>query len=169
NCPVILTAKSKEHALKAFQLNTVAYLLKPLTQKKLLEALNKFFVLKNIFTEIGTKHFKDRFFVSIGNKMLFFILDEIAFFLSEDKAVFLYTTDGRRFILDYTLNSLQSQLDNHLFFRINRNVLAKINAISCIKKHGNRQLLLTLASGERTHNFVVSRNKVQEFKKWIGK
>lgn len=169
---VILITKSVEHALDAFQLNTIAYLVTPFTQESLLAAINKFFSLKNLLSESvvkkNTTQFIERFFVGIGNKKFVFTLNEVAFFLSEDKAVYLITTDGRRFIIDYTLDALKLQLNPRQFFRINRNVLVKVDAIESIRKYGSQQLVLTLNQGSTKPEFVVSRNNVQAFKRWVG-
>lgn len=169
-CPIILTAMAKDYAIEAFQMNTVDYLLKPLTEKSLSKSLKKFFMMKQAFsTNKDANTYKERFFVSMGNKMLYITQSEISFFRSDDKVVYLYTNDGRRYVLDYTLDALQLQTDPQLYFRLNRQVLAKLNSIVAIKKYDNRRLLVGLNHGDAHLNFIVSRNRVQPFKKWAGK
>ncbi|HEX7366253.1 MAG TPA: LytTR family transcriptional regulator DNA-binding domain-containing protein [Pelobium sp.] len=169
-CPIILVASTAAYAMRAFEMNTIDYLLKPLTQKSLLKALQKFFLLKKSYlTASSTDVYKDRFFVSLGNKVLYLMQDEVCFFFSEDKVVYIFTTDGRRYVFDHTLNSLETMLDPKLYFRISRQVLVKLNCINTIKKHDSRRLNITLASGGKNYDFVISRNRVQAFKSWIGK
>lgn len=169
-CPIIMTATTKDYAIDAFEMNTVDYLLKPLTVKKLAKSLKKFFMMKQAF--LGDKQlntYKERFFVSIGNKMLYILQSEISFFLSEDKAVYIYTNDGRRYLIDYTLDTLQTEIDPQLYFRINRQVLAQLKSIVAIKKHEDRRLLISLNHGETNLDFIVSRSRVRSFKIWAGK
>lgn len=157
------------HAFKAFRLETIAYVIKPLSISNITNAIDKFFSFKSMFTQkLEDQSSKDRFAVRQGNKMHYLATNDVAFFFAEDKTVYFYAKNGGRYVVDYTLDTLETQLNNKLFFRINRQIVAKIDAIQSIQKHEDRRLQLSLAHGKTFYDFVVSRTKVKAVKKWIG-
>lgn len=174
-CPVIFTTAYENYALKAFELFSIDYLLKPVTLKSLKQALQKLETYTNAtltvqqnLLDIPASKYKNRFLIKIGNKMFFVDVSNIAYFLSDDKSVYLHTTDGKAFPIDYTLDSLMEHLNEKEFFRLNRQVIARIDAIKDIKLYTNRRLKLSLNSGNAVNDFIVSRERVAAFKSWAG-
>jgi two-component system LytT family response regulator len=186
NCPVIFTTAYDEYALKAFKLNGIEYLLKPIAQEDLNQALNKYLMLKKenskpslnennvnyelldrFIQEIGTnKPYKSRLLIKIGDKMMTLPVDQIAYFISEDKLVHAISFDGKKHPLDYSLEDLETMLDPKSFFRINRQFIAKINAIQSVHNYFNGKLKLFLTP-TTSKEVVVSREKANQFKQWL--
>lgn len=175
SCPVIFTTAHDDYALKAFELYSIDYLLKPVTLSHLKHALSKLGrytvsamqALKNGAEHIQ-KESRTRFLIKIGKRMFFISTKDIACFMADDKAVYLHTVDGNRFIVDYTLDKLMEQLDEKEFFRLNRKIIARADAINDIKLYTNRRLKLTLNHGPNASEVIVSREKVNAFKRWAG-
>lgn len=174
--PIIFTTAYDEHAIKAFKLNSVDYLLKPIEEDDLLVALNKFerqyiaketvFDYKKIEQTLLGNQKKNRFLIQIGDTYDYIDVKDIAFFYSEDKIVFLHTFSDRKYIIDYTLTQIESQLDRATFFRVSRNCVANIASINKISKYFNSRLKLTLQPN-CPQEILVSRERVSEFLKWI--
>jgi len=173
--PVIFTTAYDEHAIKAFKLNSIDYLLKPFDESELETALDKF---ENIFYnrsyKSNSKNFeqllslktKNRFLISKGENYHYIETKDIAHFYSEDGVVFLHTFNDRRYIINYTLDQLDQQLDNRLFFRVSRNCIGNVKAIENIAKYFNSRLKLSF-SPECPHDVLVSRVRVPDFLKWM--
>lgn len=173
--PVIFTTAYDEHAIKAFKLNSIDYLLKPFDENELETALAKF---ENIFYsrsyKSNSKNFeqllslktKNRFLISKGENYHYIETKDIAHFYSEDGVVFLHTFNDRRYIINYTLDQLDQQLDNRLFFRVSRNCIGNVKAIENVAKYFNSRLKLSF-SPECPHEVLVSRVRVPEFLKWM--
>lgn len=174
--PVIFTTAYDEHAIRAFKVNSIDYLLKPIEEIDLLTALNKYeqlyipqkteFDYKKI-EEIWMKnHKKNRFMVQLGDTYYHINTSDIAFIYSEDKVVFLHTFSNKRYIIDYTLTQIEEQLDDKLFFRVFRNCIVNINSVKQTNKYFNGRLKLTL-NPDCPHDISVSRERVPDFLKWI--
>ncbi|MBE8720920.1 LytR/AlgR family response regulator transcription factor [Sphingobacterium pedocola] len=173
--PVIFTTAYDEHAIKAFKLNSIDYLLKPFDENELEVALTKF---ENIFhnhTSItDPKRFeqmlpvkaKNRFLISKGENYHYIETTDIAHFYSEDGVVFLHTCNDRRYIINYTLDQLEQQLDSRLFFRVSRNCIGNVKAIENVAKYFNSRLKLSFLP-ECPHEVLVSRVRVPDFLKWM--
>lgn len=181
--PVIFSTAYDEYALKAFELNSIDYLLKPIKREKLYDALHKFRNLKNYFSSaLYTDHFhklindlktssparfKDRFLVQQGNAMLSVRADEIACIYAEEKAVFILTGDNHRHIIPHTLEELESKLDPQKFFRVNRRFIASIEAIKKVHNYFNFKLKLELFP-DPGMDIIVSRSRAPGFKTWMS-
>ena len=173
--PVIFTTAYDEHAIKAFKLNSIDYLLKPFDEKELEVALIKFenifhnyadkSSLKN-FEQILSVKTKNRFLISKRENYHYIETTEIAHFYSEDRVVFLHTFHDKRYIINYTLDQLEQQLDSRLFFRVSRNCIGNVKAIENVSKYFNSRLKLFL-SPECPHEVLVSRVRVPDFLKWM--
>lgn len=175
NTPVIFTTAYDEHAIKAFKLNSIDYLLKPFDENELEAALTKF---ENIFHnppyQINSKNFeqilslktKNRFLISKGENFHYIESTNIAHFYSEDGVVFLHTFSDERYIINYTLDLLEQQLDIHLFFRMSRNCIGNLKAIKNVAKYFNSRLRLSF-SPVCPHEVLVSRVRVPDFLKWM--
>lgn len=173
--PVIFTTAYDEHAIKAFKLNSIDYLLKPFNESELEVALTKFEHIfhsctyrstpKN-FEQILSLKTKNRFLISKGENYHYIETKEIAHFYSEDGVVFLHTFSDRRFIVNYTLDQLEQQLDSRLFFRVSRNCIGNVKAIINVAKYFNSRLKLFFLP-ECPHEVLVSRVRVPDFLKWM--
>jgi DNA-binding LytR/AlgR family response regulator len=177
--PVIFTTAYDEYTLKAFKVNSIDYLLKPIDEGLLKAALNKFRKLyndndpfkkdfKQLMFEFRNQY-KTRFLIKIGEKYRSVTTGEISHFHINERSVFLNDLQGKDYGIDYSLEQLQTMLDPRKFFRINRECIVNIEAISLMYSYSSSRLQLTLKDKEKSDLFVVSRDKVGEFKKWIDK
>jgi len=173
--PVIFTTAYDEHAIKAFKLNSIDYLLKPFDEGELEAALGKFEHLfhhhshqtspKSIEQLLSLKT-KNRFLISRGESYHYIETQDIAHFYSEDGVVFLHTFKDRRYIINYTLDQLEQMLDIRLFFRVSRNCIGNVKAIENVSKHFNSRLKLSFLP-ECPHEVLVSRVRVPDFLRWM--
>lgn len=173
--PVIFTTAYDEHAIKAFKVNSVDYLLKPFNELELEEALSKFeriyhsrpykSAAKNFDQLIASKT-KNRFLISKGDNYHYIETTDIAHLYSEEGVVFLHTFNDKRYIVNYTLDQLEQQLDNRVFFRVSRNCIGSVKAIQNVAKYFNSRLKVTF-SPECPHEVLVSRVRVPDFLKWM--
>lgn len=174
--PIIFTTAYDQYAIKAFKLNSVDYLLKPLDPKELAAAIKKFEVhrtqlllpldqLREMLIP-KSESYKSRFLVRFGEKIQSIQISEIAFFFSEERVTFLQTRDGKRYILDFTLDQLQESLDPKSFFRLNRKYIASFDAIAEIHTYSNSRLKIKLHHCS-DNDILVSREKVAELKEWL--
>jgi DNA-binding LytR/AlgR family response regulator len=173
--PVIFTTAYDEHAIKAFKLNSIDYLLKPFDENELGISLNKFESIFHTpfykaepksFEQIFSLKTKNRFLISKGENYHYIETVDIAHFYSEGGVVFLHTFQNKRYIINYTLDQLEQQLDNRLFFRVSRNCIGNIKAIENIAKYFNSRLKLSFLP-ECPHEVLVSRVRVPDFLKWM--
>ncbi len=178
--PIIFTTAYNEYALRAFKVNSVDYLLKPVEEGALRTALDKYRTFHNNFTGEALRHlfgelnkqYKNRFLVKIGLHYRSVQVNEICCFYILERAVFIRTLSGREYSSDNSLDYIQKTVDPEIFFRINRNCLLNINSICDIISYSSSRLQLKLNEGIPPINenyLVVSREKVPGFKKWIDK
>ncbi len=174
-CPVIFTTAHSDFAIKAFKVNGLDYLLKPIPNSEIKRVIKKFKnqtgqkLPENIHTilqNIQTKH-KERFLIKMNKQLISIPVKAIAYFYSEDKLSFIKTEKGDRFPLDESLDKIEKQLDSNSFFRINRKTILNINAIQKIESYFNGRLSLTIMPTPE-EKVIVSREKVRYFKKWLG-
>ncbi len=181
SAPVIFTTAYDEYALKAFKVNSIDYILKPVDKDELRGALEKFNTLKltnvgkvdfsNSITqvmELFTKKYKERFVIKVGEHLRTVEVKDILYFFSSDKATFCTTREGRSHILDFTLDQLELMVNPEEFFRINRKYLVGTAAIQDIISHTNSRLKLILKDCP-DQDIIVSRERVQEFKQWLDR
>jgi DNA-binding LytR/AlgR family response regulator len=174
---IIFTTAYDEYALKAFKLNSVDYLLKPIDNEELENAINQF--KKMQATNIGfnidqikklvapsQKDYKKRFTVKIGQHLKMISVEAIECFYSENKATHMFTIDKRNYIIDDTLEQLEVKLDPDIFLRISRKYFVNINAIKDIISYTNSRLQLILQTYAEDE-IIVSRERVKDFKNWI--
>lgn len=177
--PVIFTTAYDAYALKAFKVNSIDYILKPVDQDELRAALAKFknltgnesgmrAMLGNIdqAVQMLTKKFKTRFVIKVGEHLRTVEVANILYFYSQDKATFCVTADNRQLILDYTLEQLEEMVDPAGFFRINRKFLVASAAIQDIISYTNSRLRLVV-KGSSDNDIIVARERVQEFREWL--
>jgi DNA-binding LytR/AlgR family response regulator len=177
--PVIFTTAYDEYTLKAFKVNSIDYLLKPIDEELLKSALEKF---KNLYAEKDTlkrdfrlllnefrNQYKSRFLIRIGEKFRSVQTGEISYFHICERSVFINDYQGKDYGIDYSLEQLQGMLDPRKFFRINRECIVNIDAITLINSYSSSRLQLNIKNRDQRDIFVVSRDKVSEFKKWIDR
>ncbi len=174
--PVIFTTAFDEYALKAFKVNSIDYLLKPIDQSELNSAIEKFKennkpneiptqVFDNILHSL-TKNYKNKFVIKVGEHIKVFKTEDVQCFCSMEKYTFLQNNSGRDYAIDYTLDQLEDLLDPAKFFRINRKFIVSFSAISDIISYSNSRLKVKLNSNE-SNDLIISRKKIQDFKKWL--
>jgi two-component system, LytTR family, response regulator len=178
--PVIFTTAFNEFALDAFKVNSIDYLLKPITFTDLSAALKKLENLRQQFqwnsekttkveevlSTIKTKEYKNRFMVKLGEHIRSITTDQISVFYADGRDVYLVTNQNRKFIIDYTLEALEDILNPGTFFRLNRTFILNINAIKDVLIYSNSRLKITLQQ-DFDKEIIVSREKVGEFKEWF--
>lgn len=174
--PIIFTTAYDEYAIQAFKQNSVDYLLKPIEETDLLLAINKFEEYRyeddlkinydSLLLALNGNVYKNRFLIQRRDTYDYIVVEEIAFFYSEDKVVFLHTNQDKRYIIDYTLDQIEQMLDRKIFFRVSRNCIAHIRSIRSITKFFNSRLKLSFHP-ECPHEVLVSRVRVPKFLEWI--
>ena len=177
NSPIIFCTAFDQYAIKAFKLNSIDYLLKPVDPKELTTALNKFQSgrkvpsvtldqIKNLLYP-AHKTYKNRFLVKIGERIQTVDIQEIAFFFSEDKVTLLQTRQGKKYIIDYTLDEIEQMVDPEHCFRLNRKYISAINAIKEVFTYSNSRLKIHLENST-DNDILISRERMGAFKSWLG-
>jgi DNA-binding LytR/AlgR family response regulator len=179
--PVIFTTAYDEYTTKAFKVNSVDYLMKPLNYDELVQAIEKYKRihaqpqeqpdgLKTLLQSLHKKEpeYKDRFLVSIGSRLRTIETNEINYFFSAEKITFLATKDNQRFPIDYSLDKLALLLNPKEYYRVNRQMMVKLPAITNIHVYPKGKIKLDLAPAMKEEVFV-SMDKVVEFKDWLGR
>jgi len=174
--PVIFTTAYDEYALKAFKVNSIDYLLKPVDLNELKNAIDKF-KANNLHKEIPvqvfdnilhslTKNYKNKFVIKVGEHIKVFTTEDVQCFYSLEKYTFLQNNSGRDYAISYSLDQLEDLSDPARFFRINRKFIVSLPAITDIVSYSNSRLRVKLKSND-SDELIVSREKVQDFKKWL--
>ena len=177
---VIFTTAFDAYALQAFKLNSIDYLLKPIDEEELAKAIKKyqerlpkqqlvtldFNDVKNLLVNPIERTYKKRFSVKVGQHLKLIEIDTIECFYSENKGTYAYTSDGRNYLLDSTLDQLENELEPQRFFRINRKFFVNINAIKDMIHYTNSRLQIKLNSYNE-QDVIVARERVKEFKDWL--
>lgn len=182
---IIFTTAYDEYALKAFKMNSIDYLLKPIDENDLEVAVTKFKTrlpkstsenqnlqldfeqIRRMLSNPFEKNFKKRFTVKIGQHLKVITTDEIECFFSENKGTYIHTFDNRNYLIDSTLEILEQELDMKDFFRVSRKFIVPLQAIKEIQVYTNSRLKVILPS-YKEDEVIVSREKVQDFKSWLG-
>ena len=178
---VIFTTAYDEYALRAFKLNSIDYLLKPIDEDEMETAINKFKLqqakpeiqqfdfeqIKRMLVNPAEKTFKTRYTVKIGQHLKIITTDEIECFYSENKGTYIHTIDNRDYLIDSILEVVENELNPKDFFRVSRKFIVPLKAIKEIQLHSNSRLKVILPT-YKEDEVIVSREKVQEFKTWLG-
>lgn len=182
---IIFTTAYDEYALKAFKLNSIDYLLKPIDEDDLDVAVTKFKSrlpklesensnlqldfeqIRKLLSNPFEKNYKKRFTVKIGQHLKVITTDEIECFFSENKGTYIHTFDNRNYLIDSTLEILEQELDMKEFFRVSRKFIVPLQAIKEIQVYTNSRLKVILPT-YKEDEVIVSREKVQDFKSWLG-
>lgn len=175
---VIFTTAYDQYAIRAFKVNSIDYLLKPIDALELKNALDKYdqvrgntpnfdySVLNGMLDTLKNRNYRERFLVKFGNAFTYIQAQEMRFCYAEDSLVFTRLADGKKYSLDHTLEQLEQLLNPTHFFRINRKILLHIDAVDKIHPYFNNRLKLELQPSPG-FEIVVSRERVQDFKNWI--
>lgn len=180
NSAVILTTAYDEYALKAFKLNSIDYLLKPIDVDELKIAIDKFKSnyskpqslkidieqIKKLLVNPLDKDYKKRFTIKIGQHIRMVNTKDIECFYSENKASYLYSIENKNYLIDCSLEQLENELDPLIFFRVNRKFFINIEAIKDIISYTNSRLQIKL-NHFNEFDIIVSREKVKDFKHWL--
>ncbi len=180
NSAIIFTTAYDEYALQAFKLNSIDYLLKPIDSEELEQALEQyrnlnqpqkkisldFDDIKKLLVDPLEREYKKRFTARVGQHIKIINAEEIECFYSENKGTYAYTTEGRNYLLDMTLEQLENELEPEMFFRVSRKFYVNVNHIKDIISYTNSRLKIVLKRfGEQ--EIIVSRERVRDFKLWL--
>ncbi|EAY26881.1 LytR/AlgR family response regulator transcription factor [Microscilla marina] len=186
--PVIFTTAYDNYSLKAFKVNSIDYLLKPINKTALTQSIEKYRQLKNQFStsnyqqQIGnlletlslgatgqnnTNAYKNRFLVKLGDRLESVAESDIGYFQAKDKMVLLITQQNKKYPIDYSLDDLERLLHLAHFFRINRQFIVRIDAIQSIHTYFNGKLKVILTPEVQNQDIVISREKSTQFKQWL--
>ena len=177
---IIFTTAYDEYALQAFKLNSIDYLLKPIDDHDLDNAVQKFKErlpqskpvtldfndIKKLLINSIDREYKKRFSIKVGQHLKLINIEDIECFYSENKGTYLYTKESRNYLLDTTLELLENELEPQTFFRINRKFFVNINAIKDMVSYTNSRLQIKLNSYNE-QNVIVARERVKDFKTWL--
>lgn len=186
-CPIIFTTAYNEYAIRAFKVNSIDYLLKPFGLDDLRTAFEKLANLRQNAPVIAPdaqldtfrtvmqqlqqpqqKPYKTRFMVKIGEQLTAISIEDISYFYSEEKITWLrHATTGRKYPIDYNLESVEDFVPPQRFFRLNRKFIAAIESIKSVHVYSNSRLKVVLNNPPDTEDILISREKVQPFKEWL--
>ncbi len=184
--PIIFTTAFDDYMIKAFKVNSIDYLLKPVNYEELAAALDKFRSLrsnnevqsgstqvdiKTLIKQLSQKNnpqFKDRFMVTVGTRIRSVKTESIAYFYLQEKTVLLVTNDGTILPIDYSLDKLMQIIDLKQFFRVSRQFIVSLNSIQMVHAISAGKLQLDLIPKTK-QKVAVSGDRVSDFKEWLGK
>ena len=179
SAPIIFTTAYDEYAIQAFKINSIDYLLKPISDLDLKNALIKYDriwdksdvipgkVLDELITKKHENTYKSKFLIKIGDQYKQVYTSDISFFFAEGNTVYLVKKDGRKLIIDFSLDQVLEQLDPKKFFRVNRQLLLNCSCITGIHKYFNSRLKLKIEPDYPT-DVLVTRSRVNDFLTWMN-
>jgi two-component system, LytTR family, response regulator len=180
SCPIIFTTAYNEYAIRAFKVNSIDYLLKPIEKKELELALHKFHQLQAKFSNEGyvkqmmelfgnfsqSKKYKERFAVHLGRSVTLIPQQEVICF-SKEEIIYLINTEGRKFITDYrSLDEIEELLNPVHFYRANRQYIIQLSGIESFRGDDTGKICVKM-KGIKMDDIIVSKEKAAEFKKWF--
>lgn len=189
--PMIFTTAFDEYMIKAFKVNSIDYLLKPISYEELTAAIDKFKAMKAVMRGVlpgedqpanlkdliaslspmardRQPEYRERFMVSIRGTFRSIETKDIAFFYVESKGIFLTTFDETIAAVDYTMDALMQMLDPKRFFRANRQYMVSFDSITAVHNYGVSRLKLDIKPKSR-HDILINRERITAFKDWFGK
>jgi len=177
-CPVIFTTAYDQYALRAFKVNSIDYLLKPVDASELASAFGQYDKLQQSLSsrEVAVvkqalqkmnKSYKSRFIVKSGHQFLSLKTEDILYFFSEHKMTWARHKNGKKHVVEYTLEQLEEALSPDQFFRVNRQYIVSFSAIEETTIYSNSRLKLSLAEADSDEEVIVSRDRVNGFKAWM--
>ena len=178
---VIFTTAYDEYALRAFKLNSIDYLLKPIDEEELATAISKFAnqfqansvsnldfeAIKRMLVNPVSKEYRKRFSVKIGQQIKVIDVAEIECLYSENKGTYIHTLDNRDYLIDSSLEVVEAELDPKNFFRISRKYIIPLHSVKEIQLYSNSRLKISLPT-YKVDEVIVARERVSDFKEWLG-
>lgn len=177
--PVIFVTAYEQYAIRAFKVNSIDYLLKPIDRGELQKALTKFGninspkssnithdFLTEIVASLKKQNYKERFLVKVGTHLKVVETGDILYFYSFQKGTYLKLNDGKDYLLDFSLDLVEEMIDPLAFFRINRKYLVALKSILDVISYSNSRLKLKVKN-PFDDDFLVAREKVNAFKSWL--
>jgi DNA-binding LytR/AlgR family response regulator len=179
-CPVIFTTAYNEYAIRAFKVNSIDYLLKPIDKSELRAALDKYYLLQSKFTnsqyvaQLGqlfgnfqnSRRYKERFTVNAGRNVVLVPVSDVVCF-SKEEVICLHHTEGRKFITDFrSLDEIEELLDPAKFFRANRQFIIHLDAITSMRSEESGKVIVKM-HGPSCGEIVISKEKAAQFRKWV--
>lgn len=178
---VIFTTAYDEYALRAFKLNSIDYLLKPIDEEELATAISKFAnqfqansvsnldfeAIKRMLVNPVSKEYRKRFSVKIGQQIKVIDVVEIECLYSENKGTYIHTSDNRDYLIDSSLEVVEAELDPKDFYRISRKYIIPLHSVKEIQLYSNSRLKISLPT-YKADEVIVARERVSDFKEWLG-
>lgn len=176
---VIFTTAYDEYAIKAFELNSIDYLLKPVNETRLQNSIDKFrrlsqsqtpFDINSLIASIAAKEtsYKKRFLINMGSKIKSIEIHDIALFFVLEKSTFLTTTEGKNYPVDFSLDKLEVMVDPDQFFRINRQAIVSYSAIKNISVYSKSRIKIDI-NQKNDIDLLVSTHKSHAFREWLDR
>lgn len=180
NCPIIFTTAFNEYAIRAFKVNSIDYLLKPVDKKELKAAFDKYHLLQSkfgnteylqqiseLFTDFkGSKKYKERFTAHYGRNILLIHVDEISCFAKEE-VIYLVHKDGKKYITDFrSLDEIEELLDPKQFYRANRQYIISLPQIESMRSDETGKIIVKMKLAA-SPEIIVSKEKAASFRKWV--
>lgn len=183
-CMIVFTTAYDEYAVRAFTVNSIDYLLKPVHKERLLDAINKFerlnngylHAMKNLFdvNELmkaiagqNTKTFRTRFLVTGNRRFYTVMVTDIAYFYSEEKITYAVTHDKKTHMIDLPLTKLEEELDGRMFFRVNRQFILSADSVRNVEPYFNGRVVIQV-NPPYSGQILVSREKITALKMWLN-
>ena len=179
DCPIIFTTAYDKYAIKAFELNSIVYLLKPVDEDDLKKALDKFRKIRNSVMpdinnllnclnkpEVPANKYIQRMMLSIGQKQMAMSVDDIAYFMADGRYLYAFGKDGKRYLCETTLYKLEEELNPHNFFRLNRRFMVSFDSVAYFVRYSKSRVKVKLKP-ELEEDVIISADKVTEFKSWL--
>ena len=188
---IVFTTAYDEYAVRAFTVNSIDYLLKPIHQERLLQTIERFENLTDKYIRdfnresrllevleglsdsqrssnvVGNKKYRTRFLISSGSKLFTLAVSDVAYFYSENKYTFVVTKNNKEYLLDFALDKLCEQLNPDVFFRTNRQTLVSVDAIQRIEPYFLGKAAVHVIPPFKD-NIIVSKDKIAAFKVWLN-
>jgi len=181
DCPILFITAYDQYALRAFKLNSVDYLLKPVDKQEFIDSIQKFqsrFANPGVLANIQERYitaktdyenkYKQRFITRIGDRISAVNTEDVLYAYSENKATYLINDAGKNYLVDFSLEQIEDLLNPEQFFRLNRQYIARFEAVVKMVSYSNSRLSVTLKNCDAT-NIILSRDKTRSFKQWIDK
>jgi DNA-binding LytR/AlgR family response regulator len=178
---VIFTTAYDEYALRAFKLNSIDYLLKPIDEEELAIAIAKFKnqfqingissldfeAIKRMLINPVEREYRKRFSVKIGQQLKVINVAEIECLYSENKGTYIHTLDNRDYLIDSSLEIVEVELNPKEFYRISRKFIIPMQSVKEIQVYSNSRLKISLPT-YNAEEVIVARERVADFKNWLG-
>jgi DNA-binding LytR/AlgR family response regulator len=173
-CPVIFVTAYSEYAIKAFEINSIDYLLKPISIPSLKKSIDKYKSLTTFpnYTKMMIdmeSRYRNRFLVKLNNQLKSISIDNIAYFFSEDKLTFACLNDGKKLPLDFSLKKIEEEINPNNFFRINKKYLISLNSIDEMYYVSKSKIKLQLKPTVEKEIIFVAIEKIGTFKVWLSR